>query len=1587
MPQFRIESEDGRVITLEGDAAPSPDEIDEIFQNVPQQQAKPDPMGMDSMRLRPQLPEFTDKLPSLPQSSPMRSAPDILERPTGIFDPNEVARQESESERMLHASPVPSFPEGKTITEKTGLPRAAAVPVSAVGKLITGVGQFFTSPAGASEAAVAATPAAPAMLLKWGYDMLKSAKDSLGDLKKIPADMVHQTVADLMRRNVQGSPLPDEFKQDFYQRGADDLVNVLALGFGGAKAGKHGIKGVLEAPGQMRKRAESLGLEGEMRDVVRNTENQPLPDVDAAASLRLGLPPRATPEMLPELQRTRDLVDQAIQEATKKIHTPGPKALDLLKAQGNEVVPATAPKEFRPGGGEAIGGRVSFNRPAEEMAVGNTKEVSNAIQQEGARVLQSLREEPIQGQKEVPQESGRSKNDEGGGEAPLNPGGSEASLPPEQRAISQKNNSLRAFAEANGVPFVEGDTQQTIFAKISQKSQVPPKTMDKGVAIEAKDHPEIAAQHPELLPQIVKDEVKLDKDAYKGEKKPTLSTEAKEQGTSPGQSNPIVREQTAAPVTPEFNWDLYNEDLRGDLESFSPARSTGVINYDLMDAGDRFVEFAKSKPESMPWSEILKEFSKTDEAIASQIKKVRESVKNIEAKYPRGKSVIDQAISNIESAQNKLRGSGSNLRMGVPHAVLDMALETVRLSLKAGKSIAEAIEAAVKKVRYNFREFNEKSLREELNRVVSAEGQAKRETSAAPKSVASAEKPAATKSQDVAKAGGENKTQPRVEGGEVRTRKSAERATTSDQIPEPVQQKIANAEESKYSSQPFNDMKDEVGKMTDAELASTNPKSNIYVASKLELANRLFSSGKLEEGYRVFMDVSKQGTDFGQNINQFKLLNSASPLNIVKLVNEGLKDSKRDPLTKPQMEELARIADESMTADRALDKAKREWQQDPTDANAKKADNALKASDEAALKLQRKMNGYRVKTWPQILKTFAQGNPLTPISHVANTIGNIVGAGMEQSSRGYGSLIDMVRATLTGTGRKLSSRPITGTIEAAKGLGRGLAQAPGIIARGSGDIVKGESRAQLQPLRALVKAFAKNPDIPTAGGKVGFNDRLKLAVEGTFGVAPETMLRLLSAADRPAYNAARARLIAEQMKLQKKPASQMAMAQKFPELFFDKDTLKRINDESADAVFQRPSKSVRYLQSLINEKFGDWGDLAFTILVAPYKLTPWNLVVRTLQYNPLLAMAKTAYEAKRGNVRQAELSAGRMVLGTILYGAGYFLYKNGLIGPSLEGQDEAQKARLLANEILPPNHVNISGLQRLARGESPNFKPGDETVDLTKGGGAAGAVLVSMANIGRDAEKQPNPESSELVQSLLKNSVLEQANFTINQSFLKGVTGVLDAITKRKIDPYISSVESMLLNIPTPNTLSTMSRATRQYVPEIKDSTIKKAIADRFGILGVDDYLPAKRGLWGEPLKATPENRNAILYHFFDIGKNREISSDPVANELYRLWRTTANNSVIPSIPDRNVTWNRETYPLNDSQYSELSKLVGENRRWIVDMMFRGGNFGKIPDEAKIKLLDSAYREGAELGKTLFMIKHDKELHAKPNRAGFTFPK
>jgi hypothetical protein len=829
-----------------------------------------------------------------------------------------------------------------------------------------------------------------------------------------------------------------------------------------------------------------------------------------------------------------------------------------------------------------------------------------------------------------------------------------------------------------------------------------------------------------------------------------------------------------------------------------------------------------------------------------------------------------------------------------------------------------------------------------------------------------------------------------VETEEVKTRKSVESAIESEAIPDEVKARLAADPASQYQAQRVAPKEGQesvsslVGRMSEADLSAVPVRSNIYVASKVELAKRLMREGRTDEGYNIFQNLAAEGTNFGQNIYQFTLLKSVDPTYVPRLLNQQLVRAGYDPLTEAQTKVMADKSKASIDANDSAEAAKQKWLKDPTDANAEAVDKAVDAAKEPALELQREMLKRQPKTLPQVLKAVVQGNLLTPISEVANIVGNVNFMPFRAASEGGAAAIDALDAFIRKRPREILFTPGSTTAAGVRGAAQGAKDIPAILKRGQSDVMTGERFRGLQPMKAWKNLLAKSPDVPTVSGKVPLQDRLALAVEGTFGMPAEVMLRGLAAGDAPFKAKAHSQAVERQLNLNKVPAEDRAMARKYPELFLDEKGMQAVHEETLKAVFQQPSETVTSLNRWIRNKGGDWGDLAAT-LVAPYRQTPWNLIGEIFSYNPLIGGLKAAHEAKKGNIAGAERAAAKATVGGVLTYAGWWLYKNGLLAPSLDDEDEQQKARLLSGQVLPPNHINLSGLERKMNGGSAAFQPGDTTVDTSKLG-LAGAHFYTTANLGRDFEKKPRG-TAENAAAWLQNSIMEEARYGLNQSFLKGTATALDAVRTGQTDEFIRGLENTLLSIPVPNTVSAVSRATSPNKVVVKDDSKLKEfdniLQQRLRAFGLGKDLPVKRGLWGEPIPETPEGSNPIAYHFLDITKNQQVTADPAANEIYRLWRKTADTSVIPTPPSASFEFRKQNYVLTQEQQSRFQEIVGPYRKRIVDTLVNNPNFQNLDDAGKARLLTRAYSTGLRLGKTEFLAERGAELEAKGKKAGF----
>jgi hypothetical protein len=149
------------------------------------------------------------------------------------------------------------------------------------------------------------------------------------------------------------------------------------------------------------------------------------------------------------------------------------------------------------------------------------------------------------------------------------------------------------------------------------------------------------------------------------------------------------------------------------------------------------------------------------------------------------------------------------------------------------------------------------------------------------------------------------------------------------------------------------------------------------------------------------------------------------------------------------------------------------------------------------------------------------------------------------------------------------------------------------------------------------------------------------------------------------------------------------------------------------------------------------------------------------------------------------------------------------------------------------------------------------------------------------------------------------------------------------------------------------------------------------------ESVPVRVNWKGEPIRQTPEGADPIAYNLFDVTKARRAESDPVSNEIYRLYSETDVLSNVVSTPyyarNRSVTVpktlsrkdivflrraGKEYSFMNDPEFagskvylstdiiSELMKVSGQQRYAEVQALMNSQQYQNMTDLERVAALD-----------------------------------
>lgn len=823
--------------------------------------------------------------------------------------------------------------------------------------------------------------------------------------------------------------------------------------------------------------------------------------------------------------------------------------------------------------------------------------------------------------------------------------------------------------------------------------------------------------------------------------------------------------------------------------------------------------------------------------------------------------------------------------------------------------------------------------------------------------------------------------------------------------------------EGRYTPQQIAAATDKVEKMSEQELLLAvgkagnliqDSENNVGVLAGIELINRYFADGQPERAKAIINDLAKIGTALGQLIRQFAELNKSNPETFVEVVDEFMKGKKRT-LTPELKAKLKDLFIKQKEAFGKADKALKKWAETLSPDDQNDFDEANKAYEEASRKINSFMGNLLPKNIFDTLAPIMQLNLLTIKSILINPFSNLLFTPIRFAKNYTAAGADAIFSYISKNPRtKLAPTINKGGFKA---VGKGFQNAWKKAWRGSmpDDLKKVEMHKQLNPIQAWKELFGNKTGLTPEEAK-SFERTLSNIFEGTVGVPANIMGRLLPFGDDPFYEPAKYAALLEFGRLKGLKGDALKSFLINP----DAESLEQATKEAKEATFQEDtsiSKFFNYVTGQI-EKLGPEHPLAAGALKfllkanVPFVKTPAAYLKEVITYSvPIIpftqaAVAFKSYQkytkeispsrSEEANQKSRQKAAefqrkavddlGKAIVGATMVAVSMTIIGAGFVeGPDDDKEEKKRKAFRYSTKG-GANTLNVSALKRwiASGGKDKSIKPDDEKVSLDRLGifGANMSIVEESLRI-KPNKKDKYNTSGELIAKESKDLQDALALFyralpaalrnALNQGFTQGAGALAQAVSDGEWDNYITQMSKATTGLILPNTMDQLSRANRTYMLDMRANTLNERLSNvvksKLGIFGMDKDIPIKYGLFGEKINQTPIGSNPNLYQSVNVLNKAKIFQDDIYYQLNQLDKEAGgDDDLIPSIPSQDIKVKGDIIDLtalNRNQYNEYLRLVGEERRKLVEPILAKNK--PYSEDLKKDIVD-AYERGLKKG-------------------------
>lgn len=789
--------------------------------------------------------------------------------------------------------------------------------------------------------------------------------------------------------------------------------------------------------------------------------------------------------------------------------------------------------------------------------------------------------------------------------------------------------------------------------------------------------------------------------------------------------------------------------------------------------------------------------------------------------------------------------------------------------------------------------------------------------------------------------------------------------------------------------------------MTDNALVnlSLNPENandNIFVLAAIERINRMQAKG--EDTADAIEALAKVGTTVGRMLRQFAELKTSTPIGIVQMIESSMGKAGRK-MTDAQRQNLMKIAKQFMDAQRALIDHQANFETMDSAEFTKEFTKLSKDLDNLTRTLNKVTSVLIPKKYSNLFGTFIKGNLMTPVSLVTNVVANIFEQGRFMIQRPIEGAIHFLSFKASRLVSKYMGKDVGVKEYYGREAGVTLLALPYAMKQGAlgfaqsvkGMFVKqGETQkivhTGINPMFAMYAAVSDtrlgdylkkvfnmdliNTDLlpRTKEGKVKSGDRIKLMIEGMFGIAPDIVFRALAVGDLPFSRFSGAFVVYnEAIKRFGRGAIDTDEFQNFLK-YPPQDIVTKMSREGQRATFQEKNKAsdaILQFRKIVEGKGTIPGKMMGFLFDSfmPYIKTPANIFVSTMKIAmPGVGAMSAMYNYSQGNHKKGNEDLSMAIVGTMMIKTADLLIAAGAIIGAFTDEDKEEKSLQYAYTG-GPMRVNQTAIRRylLSFNEDDlQFQEGDNWMKIDKSGiigVVMGARATATKGLDHTAKSKKNiwyaPGEDSLFDTQFMINYFNPAmmtgtfKFINSMSFLQGANSLLSLIAgdeegyemQRNIDNWFRSVTSVAL----PNTISAFNRANRSHMPIFRN----KDIARRMQYILLDktfnvEGYPSRVDIVGRDILQTPEGKNPYYYHMFSVLKGQEVDPHPVIREYHRLMKSTGDGSWLPSAPSKLTSYyySPTKTDLGSETYNEIISVLGPGEK--VKMRFEEKDLARI---------------------------------------------